>query len=86
MGVVNRRLRAPLRRVGARVRTLPQDIGVRCISSARSAPLALSPLILSLAVVWLGILSLRQRAAEQVSREEKAIEVPPEPQSEDYKA
>ena len=48
MGVVNRRLRAPLRRVGARVRALPQDIGVRCISSA---PLALSPLILSLSVV-----------------------------------
>ena len=73
MGVVNRRLRAPWRRVGARVRALPQDIGVRCISSA---PLALSPLILSLAVVSLGIPSLRQRAAEQVSREVKAIEVP----------
>ena len=86
MGVVNRRLRAPLRRVGAKVRALPQEIGVRCISSARSAPLALSPLILSLAVVWLGIPSLRQRAAEQVSREEKAIEVPPEPQPEDFKA
>ena len=71
MGVVNRRLRAPLRRVGARVRALPQEIGVGCVSSARSAPL-----ILSLAVVWLGIPSLRQRAAEQVSREEKAIEVP----------
>jgi len=41
------------------------------------APLALSLLILSLVVVWLGIPSLRQEATEQVSREENAIEVSP---------
>jgi hypothetical protein len=64
MGVVNRRLRATLRSVGARVRVLPQGIGVRWPSSLRSAPLALSLLILSLAVIWLGIPSLGQEAAE----------------------
>ena len=40
MGVVNRRVRA-----------LPQGIGVRWPSSVRSVPLALSLLILSLALV-----------------------------------
>lgn len=84
MGSVDRRLWAPLRGVGARVRALPQEIGVGWALVGAVALLALSLLILSLALIWLGVLSYRQEAAEQAAREENAIAISPEPQPEDF--
>lgn len=66
------------------MRALPQEIGVRWALVGAVALLALSLLILSLAMVWLGILSLQQETAEQAAREENAIAVREELQPEDF--
>jgi hypothetical protein len=49
------------------------------------ALLALSLLILSMVMIWLGVLTLRQETAEQQAvREENAISPPSDPQPEDF--
>src|SRR5919202_2392834 len=71
-----------MREIGARVRALPQTIGPRWALVVAVALLALSMLVLSLAVVWLGVLSSRQEAAQGAASGESPVV--PESQGADF--